>query len=157
MITGARIIGIGILLLSVIGLALPARVAAADPQAECIDRASDFHDVPFICGQIGVVLESGAQMSAVIARSAPDAVALNHKVGGDSYTLGVSTGSEWETILALRQDPDVKYAQLIAQGQPTIPNTSIATGRSPLEAVALISLAFAILTILVWRRRVWHY
>jgi hypothetical protein len=145
------------LLLLVIWVGLPSQVAAADSTAECIDRSSDFHAMSFLCGQVGVVLERGAEMSTVIARSAPHAVVLNRSVSGDSYTLGVSTGSEWETILALRQDPGVKYAQLIAQGEPTIPNTSILSDRPPLDAFALICMAFAILAVLVLPRRVGAY
>jgi hypothetical protein len=142
------------LLLMAVWIGLPSQVARADSAAECVDRSSDFDDMPFLCGQIGVVLESGAEMSMVIARSAPHAVVLNRKVSGDSYILGVPTGSEWGTILALRQDPEVKYAQLIAQGEPTIPNTSILADRPPLDAFVLICLAFAVFAVLVHPRRV---
>ena len=134
-------------------------------QDACEDERTDFG--AFACGQVVVTIsaDADATIDEIIERSAAGAEVLNESEAPDgsetNYILGVAEGSEWDTVLALRDDADVANADLVGVGEltpeeTTIPDTAMevaAPQSGVLTLLALVSVAFIGATTMLVRAR----
>jgi len=110
---------------------------------------------PFECRRVVVTIsaDADATIEEIIDRSAPGAEILSDSEApdgsGTNYILGVAERSEWDTVLVLRDDPDVATAGLIDQEltpeETTVPDTAMeaaAPHAGVLALLALVSVAF---------------
>jgi hypothetical protein len=104
---------------------------------------------PFECRRVVVTIsaDADATIEEIIDRSAPGAEILSESEApdgsGTDYILRVAERSEWDTVLVLRDDPDVATAGLI--DQELTPDTAMeaaAPHAGVLALLALVSVAF---------------
>jgi hypothetical protein len=116
--------------------------AAAAEGSLCFDPEGV--EIPFACGELGVVLVSGAEdlIDTVLARSAPGASVMHrasdiHPPGTEpteldfrTYALRVPVGDEIRLRDQLASDPLVEDAQLVHLGGTANPDTATAVDES---------------------------
>ncbi len=137
-------------------------VTRADTHAFCSDPAEDR---PFTCGTVSVVLADGADLDAVLARSAPNAEAGPQDASNGSWLVYVDEGDEVATRDALRGDAEVEDASLlpapegyevgdegvrdVSGGGDPLPDTAMIAAPSLMAPIVAMLLLLA--TLGVWR------